>query len=118
MPKTLKDAKLCLLTCPFEPPKPKTKHKLDITSKEAYDKLFQREQKYFADMVKKCKDVGTTLVRKAKEMTIERASEGSSHGCKIPRQDPTNARARVASSRQIRAWLWPVAVSIGVEPSG
>ncbi|CAN0187897.1 unnamed protein product [Ascophyllum nodosum] len=62
MPKTLKDAKLCLLTCPFEPPKPKTKHKLDITSKEAYDKLFQREQKYFADMVKKCKDVGTTLV--------------------------------------------------------
>lgn len=25
---------MCILTCPFEPPKPKTKHKLDITSKE------------------------------------------------------------------------------------
>ena len=25
MPKALKDAKLLLLTCPFEPPKPKTK---------------------------------------------------------------------------------------------
>ena len=34
-----------------EPPKPKTKHKLDISSKEDYDKLFQREQAYFGDMV-------------------------------------------------------------------
>lgn len=62
MPKIVKDAKLCLLTCPFEPPKPKTKHKLDITSRDAYEKLFEREQKYFADMVKQCKDVGTNLV--------------------------------------------------------
>ncbi|CAM9586639.1 unnamed protein product [Ectocarpus sp. 6 AP-2014] len=62
MPKVVKDAKLCLLTCPFEPPKPKTKHKLDITSKDAYEKLFEREQKYFADMVQQCKDVGTNLV--------------------------------------------------------
>ena len=62
MPKIVKDAKLCLLTCPFEPPKPKTKHKLDITSKDAYEKLFEREQKYFADMVQQCKDVGTNLV--------------------------------------------------------
>ena len=27
MPKELKDAKIAILTCPFEPPKPKTKHK-------------------------------------------------------------------------------------------
>ncbi|CAE8624884.1 unnamed protein product, partial [Polarella glacialis] len=32
MPKVVKDAKMCILTCPFEPPKPKTKHKLDIRS--------------------------------------------------------------------------------------
>ena len=64
MPIIVKDAKLCLLTCPFEPPKPKTKHKLDITSKDAYEKLFEREQKYFADMVQQCKDVGTNLVRR------------------------------------------------------
>jgi T-complex protein 1 subunit epsilon len=50
------------LTCPFEPPKPKTKHKLDITSKEAYDKLYQHEQDYFTTMVKQCKDSGANLV--------------------------------------------------------
>jgi T-complex protein 1 subunit epsilon len=62
MPKEIKDAKMCILTCPFEPPKPKTKHKLDITSKEAYDRLFQREQDYFTTMVKQCKDSGANLV--------------------------------------------------------
>ena len=46
----------------FEPPKPKTKHKLDITSKEAYDELFAQEQEYFRDMVKKVKDSGANLV--------------------------------------------------------
>merc|ERR1711968_115409 len=62
MPKEISDAKICILTCPFEPPKPKTKHKLDITSKEAYDRLYSREQEYFTDMVKKCKDTGANLV--------------------------------------------------------
>jgi len=62
MPKEIKDAKICILTCPFEPPKPKTKHKLDITSKEAYDKLYLREQEYFTTMVKQCKDSGANLV--------------------------------------------------------
>jgi T-complex protein 1 subunit epsilon len=62
MPKQVKDAKLCILTCPFEPPKPKTKHKLDITSKEAYEKLYEQEQEYFRDMVKKVKDSGANLV--------------------------------------------------------
>ncbi len=28
MPKELKDVKIAILTCPFEPPKPKTKHKV------------------------------------------------------------------------------------------
>ena len=39
MPKEIKDAKICILTCPFEPPKPKTKHNLNITSAEDYRKL-------------------------------------------------------------------------------
>lgn len=51
-----------ILTCPFEPPKPKTKHKMDITSKEAYDKLYKYEQDYFTTMVKQCKDSGANLV--------------------------------------------------------
>ena len=28
MPKRIEDAKIAILTCPFEPPKPKTKHKV------------------------------------------------------------------------------------------
>jgi len=28
MPKELKNVKIAILTCPFEPPKPKTKHKV------------------------------------------------------------------------------------------
>merc|ERR1711988_7504 len=39
MDKTIKDAKLAILTCPFEPPKPKTKHKLDIDTVEKYEAL-------------------------------------------------------------------------------
>lgn len=62
MPKTIEDAKLCILTCPFEPPKPKTKHKLDISSKDAYEKLYEKEQEYFKEMVKQVKDSGANLV--------------------------------------------------------
>uniref|UniRef100_A0A7S2PT90 T-complex protein 1 subunit epsilon n=1 Tax=Leptocylindrus danicus TaxID=163516 RepID=A0A7S2PT90_9STRA len=62
MAKEIKDAKICILTCPFEPPRPKTKHHLDITSKEAYEKLYEQEQKYFTDMVKQVKDSGANLV--------------------------------------------------------
>jgi T-complex protein 1 subunit epsilon len=62
MAKTVDNAKMCILTCPFEPPKPKTKHKLDITSVEAYEQLYQLEQEYFRDMVKKVKDSGANIV--------------------------------------------------------
>eukprot|EP00634_Sargassococcus_sp_CCMP2135_P011492 CAMPEP_0198652876 /NCGR_PEP_ID=MMETSP1467-20131203/6686_1 /TAXON_ID=1462469 /ORGANISM="unid. sp., Strain CCMP2135" /LENGTH=508 /DNA_ID=CAMNT_0044388821 /DNA_START=154 /DNA_END=1680 /DNA_ORIENTATION=- len=62
MPKIVKDAKVCILTCPFEPPKPKTKHKVDLASKEAYDALYEREQGYFKEMVDQCKACGANLV--------------------------------------------------------
>lgn len=51
MTKTIKDAKIAILTCPFEPPKPKTTHKLDITSGEDYQKLREYEQNKFREMV-------------------------------------------------------------------
>ncbi|GFH32366.1 uncharacterized protein HaLaN_31576, partial [Haematococcus lacustris] len=51
MPKELKDVKIAILTCPFEPPKPKTKHKVDIDSAEKYEALRQQEAQYFTDMV-------------------------------------------------------------------
>lgn len=62
MPKEVKDAKLAILTCPFEPPKPKTKHKLDITCVEDYRKLREYEQEQFEGMVQQVKDTGANLV--------------------------------------------------------
>jgi len=62
MPKEVKDAKICILTCPFEPPKLKTKHNLEIKSKEDYEKLYEIEQKYFTDMISSVKDSGANLV--------------------------------------------------------
>ncbi|KAF2307098.1 hypothetical protein GH714_024809 [Hevea brasiliensis] len=62
MPKQIEDAKIAILTCPFEPPKPKTKHKVDIDTVEKFQTLRKQEQQYFDDMVQKCKDVGATLV--------------------------------------------------------
>lgn len=49
---TLKDAKIAILTCPFEPPKPKTKHKLDVTSVEDYKALQKYEKEKFEEMIK------------------------------------------------------------------
>merc|ERR1719389_663661 len=61
MPKVVKDVKMAILTCPFEPPKPKTKHKLDIRSAEEYKKLYEHEQKYFRDQIKHIQDSGANL---------------------------------------------------------
>ncbi|GLJ31871.1 hypothetical protein SUGI_0641320 [Cryptomeria japonica] len=62
MPKRIEDAKIAILTCPFEPPKPKTKHKVDIDTVEKFEALRGQERQYFDEMVQRCKDVGATLV--------------------------------------------------------
>jgi T-complex protein 1 subunit epsilon len=62
MPKDVKDAKIAILTCPFEPPKPKTKHKLDVTSVDDYKKLKEYERKKFEEMVDQVKVTGCNLV--------------------------------------------------------
>ena len=62
MRKDITDAKICILTCPFEPPKPKTKHTVSINSAEAYKKMYQLEQQYFVDMVRLCKESGASIV--------------------------------------------------------
>ena len=62
MPKVLEDVKIAILTCPFEPPKPKIKHKIDIDSVEKFEALRQQEQQYFRDMVEKCKASGAGLI--------------------------------------------------------
>ncbi|EMR08230.1 T-complex protein 1 subunit epsilon [Pneumocystis murina B123] len=62
MPRSICDAKIAILTCAFEPPKPKTKHKLDITNVEEFKKLQNYEREKFEEMVKKIKDTGANLV--------------------------------------------------------
>jgi len=61
MPKHIKDAKLAILTCPFEPPKPKTKHNLEISSVEDFKKLQGYEKAKFEEMIKQVKDSGANL---------------------------------------------------------
>ena len=71
MPKSLKDARICLLTCPFEPPKPKTKHEVEITNAKVNEyshihqqdlmDMYEKEQAYFRDMVQRIKDTGANL---------------------------------------------------------
>jgi T-complex protein 1 subunit epsilon len=62
MPKRIEDAKIAILTCPFEPPKPKTKHKVDIDTVEKFQTLREQEQKYFDEMVQKCKVLNCLVV--------------------------------------------------------
>lgn len=62
MDKEILDAKICILTCPFEPPKPKTKYNVDIKSADDYKKLYEHEQNYFKQMVQNVKDSGANLV--------------------------------------------------------
>ncbi|GAV55444.1 hypothetical protein ZYGR_0AV00750 [Zygosaccharomyces rouxii] len=54
--------KLAILTCPFEPPKPKTKHKLDISTVEEYQKLQSYEQEKFKEMIDYVKKAGADVV--------------------------------------------------------
>lgn len=62
MPNEVRDAKLAILTCAFEPPKPKTKHKLDITSVEEFKKLQAYESDKFAEMIEQLKATGANVV--------------------------------------------------------
>lgn len=62
MPRAVHDARIAILTCPFEPPRPKTKHKLDITTVDEYRKLEKYEKETFEKMIQQVKDAGANLV--------------------------------------------------------
>ena len=62
MPSEVRDAKLAILTCAFEPPKPKTKHKLDISSVEEFKKLQSYEAAKFEEMIQKLKNAGANVI--------------------------------------------------------
>uniref|UniRef100_A0A7E4VH82 T-complex protein 1 subunit epsilon n=1 Tax=Panagrellus redivivus TaxID=6233 RepID=A0A7E4VH82_PANRE len=61
MPREIKDAKIAILTCPFEPPKPKNTVRLDIGSEQDYENLRKYERETFEAMIKQVKDSGATL---------------------------------------------------------
>nr|UXY87332.1 T-complex protein1, epsilon-SU [Cryptomonas sp.] len=62
MPKQLDDVRLCILTSPLEPPKPKTKHRIEIGNIRELNNLECLEQKYFHDMILQIKNSGTNLL--------------------------------------------------------
>jgi len=62
MVKEIRDARIAILTCPFECPKPKTKYKVEIDSVEKFHALAEQEREYFHNMVKLCKDSGANLI--------------------------------------------------------
>lgn len=53
---SITDAKIAILTCPFEPPKPKTKYGLHVSSVEDYRKLREYEKEKFTEMIKQVKN--------------------------------------------------------------
>lgn len=62
MPRTVENARIAILTCPFEPPKPKTKHRLDLSSPEEFRELQQYEQATFRKMIDDLKQAGANFV--------------------------------------------------------
>ncbi|KAL1836616.1 hypothetical protein VTJ49DRAFT_4877 [Mycothermus thermophilus] len=61
MPSEVRDAKIAILTCAFEPPKPKTKHKLEISTVDEFKKLQNYEREKFVEMIQQIKDAGANL---------------------------------------------------------
>lgn len=62
MPRSLENAKVAILTCPFEPPKPKTKYSVTIQSAADYRNLQEIEQNYFRQQIDLLKKAGATAV--------------------------------------------------------
>lgn len=61
MAKEIKDAKIAILTCPFEPPKLKNKNSINITSGADYKALAKQEQGYFLDQINRVKASGANV---------------------------------------------------------
>ena len=51
----MKDARVAILTCPFELPKPKTKHDLRVTSVEDFKKMRDYERDKFIEIVQQAR---------------------------------------------------------------
>jgi T-complex protein 1 subunit epsilon len=61
MTKEIVNPKIAILTCPFEPPKPKIKHTVNVDTVEKFEALQNYEKETFVDMVQQVKACGATL---------------------------------------------------------
>jgi len=55
MPKKVEDARLCVVTCPFEPPKPKNKHEIEIENVREFRELEKTELEFFHNIISQIK---------------------------------------------------------------
>ncbi|KAI5149635.1 T-complex protein 1 subunit epsilon [Enteropsectra breve] len=62
MAKEIKNAKIALLSCPFEPPRLKTKNSLLIKSAQEYKDLESYEKRKFQEMIEAVKNSGANVV--------------------------------------------------------
>lgn len=62
MPKEINDVRIGIVTSPLEPPKPKTKHRIEIENVQNYKDLETEEKKYFKEMIFQVKKSGANLL--------------------------------------------------------
>mmetsp|Transcript_12911 Transcript_12911/g.25541 ORF Transcript_12911/g.25541 Transcript_12911/m.25541 type:complete len:523 (+) Transcript_12911:48-1616(+) len=62
MPKEINDVRISIVTSPLEPPKPKTKHRIDIENIQNFKELEKIEQQFFREMISQLKNSGTNLL--------------------------------------------------------
>lgn len=62
MKKELRNARIAILSCPFEPPKLKNKHSMNIQSVDEYNKLAVYEKERFLKMIEVLKKVKADIV--------------------------------------------------------
>jgi len=62
MPKRIEDARICVITCPLEPPKPKSKHELEIENVRAFRELEKTESEFFNNIISQVKKSGANVL--------------------------------------------------------
>jgi T-complex protein 1 subunit epsilon len=62
MPKKIEDARLCVITCPFEPPRPKNKHEIEIENVREFRELEKTESEFFHNIISQIKNSGANVL--------------------------------------------------------
>lgn len=62
MPKNIEDARICIITHPLEPPKPKNKHEIEIENVRAFKELEKTEIEFFYSIVSQLKNSGANVL--------------------------------------------------------